>query len=567
MKRNKQMRTVLKYTLSLSFLFIAIEVSGQVKPATEKPATEKPEEKAVTEEIEVVRPYKPVLADAVKIRRSPDMNTKETFRPALSYTILDKRLELNSDIRQLEAQKLAEEVPEILKNNYAKIGAGNLNTALGELYVNTGADEALQAGLFARHLSQSGQLNKQQLSNQQLGLFGRSIGDALTFGGRLTYDRRSTFFYGVDPLSSFANPDPAKQRFNTVEAEGEMYNNFTEDPTKVNFGLKVNAYTFGNVAQGKENALALNGYFNTALNKFHVGFNVSTDFTSTKDSLYSIGNHILRGNPYVKLKGNGFLLNLGLNLIQEFGDSSKTHVLPAASIEVPLATEYAIVFVGFQGDVMKSSLKEFSYENPFLNSNVGIRNAVEKTNIYGGIKGNAGGGFGFKVMAFYKKVEGLPLYVNNADQLNRFDVVYDEQAKILGLEGELSIKASDVFSLTGKAQANNYKLTSQEEAWFKPGLRISGNGRAALNKKLSLDAEVVFNGDMYGRFPGAVTAPATNVVRLKGFVDLSAGTEYKVNDQIGVYLRASNLFGNQYQQYLYYPKFGMNIFGGFNYSF
>ncbi|HEY0898875.1 MAG TPA: hypothetical protein VGD90_06055, partial [Sphingobacteriaceae bacterium] len=489
------MRTVLKYTLSLSILFVTAQVSAQVKK------DEKTEENAVTKEIEVVRPYKPVLADAVKIRRSPDMNTKEVFKPALTYTILDKRLELNSDIRQLEAQKLAEEKARIFKNNFARIGAGNLNTALGEVYINTGADEALQAGLFAKHLSQSGTLNKQQLSNQEFGLFGRSIGEVITFGGRMTFDRRSTFFYGIDPALPAPGADPAKQRFNTLEVEGEMYNNFTEDATKVNYGLKANAYTFGNVANGKENSVALSGYFNTALNKFNIGFNVNTDFTNSKDSLYSIGNHVLRGNPYVKLKGNGFLLNLGLNMIQEFGFRSRTHILPAASIEVPLATEYAIIFAGLKGDVMKSSLKEFSYENPFLNDNISLRNAVEKTNIYGGIKGNAGGGFGFKVMAYYKKVEDMPLFVNNATQINRFDVIYDEETKIVGIEGEMSIKASDVFTLTGKAQANNYKLATQEEAWFKPGLRISGNGRAALNKKLSIDAEVVFNGDMYGRLP------------------------------------------------------------------
>ncbi|HEY0895406.1 MAG TPA: hypothetical protein VGE15_02530, partial [Sphingobacteriaceae bacterium] len=562
---NKQMRPVLKYTLSLSFLFMAAQVSGQVKENGEKP-----EQKAVTEEIEVVRPYKPVLADAVKIRRSPDMNTKEAFKPALTYNILDKRLELNSEIRQLEAQQMPEERPPFLKNNFARIGAGNLNTALGELYINTGADEGLQAGMFARHLSQSGDVNKQQVSRQEFGIFGRSIGDAVTYAGRLSYDRRSTFFYGVNPVSS-AVADPAKQRFNTLEAEGEMYNNYSEDD-RINFGLKANAYTFGNIAAGKENALALNGYFNTALNQFNLGFNVSTDFTASKDSLYTVGNNVLRGNPYLKLKGNGFLLELGLNMIQEFGDRSRTHVFPAASVEVPVAAEYAILFAGLKGDVMKSSIREFSYDNPFLNSNISLRNAVEKANIYGGIKGNAGGGFGFKVMAYYKKIEDMPLFVNNAADVSRFDVVYDEETKVMGIEGEMSIKATDVFTLTGKAQANNYKLSTQEEAWFKPGFRLSGNGRASINKKLALDAEIVFNGDVYGRIPGAPApgqVPAGTIVmtRIKGFADLSAGAEYQVNSNIGVYLRGNNLFGTKYQQYLYYPKFGMNILGGFHYSF
>ena len=197
---------------------------------------------------------------------------------------------------------------------------------------------------------------------------------------------------------------------------------------------------------------------------------------------------------------------------------------------------------------------------------------MEKAHIYGGVKGNAGGGFGVKVMAYYKKIEDMPLYVNSAQEVNRFDVVYDPQTKIMGIEGEMSIKATDVFTLTGKAEANSYKLTTQEEAWYKPGFRLTGNGRASINKKLAPDAEVFFNGDVYARNPGApapgqVPDGTPFMTRIKGFVDLAAGAEYQVNSSIGVYLRANNLFGTIYQQYLYYPKFGMNILGGFHYSF
>ena len=67
----------------------------------------KPETTSITEEIEVVRPYKPVLADAAKIRRSPDLNSGKPFKPTLSYNVLDDKFELNSDIKQLQAQQVA----------------------------------------------------------------------------------------------------------------------------------------------------------------------------------------------------------------------------------------------------------------------------------------------------------------------------------------------------------------------------------------------------------------------------------------------------------------------------
>ncbi len=49
--------------------------------------------------------YKPVLADAVKIRINPDLDDKAPFKAPLSYTPIDNRLEQNTDIKQLEAMK------------------------------------------------------------------------------------------------------------------------------------------------------------------------------------------------------------------------------------------------------------------------------------------------------------------------------------------------------------------------------------------------------------------------------------------------------------------------------
>src|SRR6476661_7237684 len=138
---------------ALNILFFSATAIAQDKKDDKKP---EPAKGAITEEIEVVRPYKPVLADAAKIRRSPDLSDHTPFKPNLSYSILDKKLDLNTDIGQLKAQKLADQQAEVLKNNYLKIGAGNFNTGLAEAYINTGRDEALQAGAFVRHLNQKG---------------------------------------------------------------------------------------------------------------------------------------------------------------------------------------------------------------------------------------------------------------------------------------------------------------------------------------------------------------------------------------------------------------------------
>ena len=560
-----------KYILTLSLFFITgtsfSQVTKDPKPSETKDTKQDPPKGTITEEIEVVRPYKPILAEAVKLRRNPDLTNNKPYKPALTYNIEGKKLELNSDIAQLEAQKLAQVKADILKNNYAKIGAGNLNTGLGELYINNGKDPALTTGMFIKHLSQQGSLNKQQFSNQQASVFGRSIGEEVTIAGKLNYERNSTYFYGFDPKLPSPSIDPGKQRFNTMEAEGELMNNFSEDNTLVNYAAKFNGYYFNNISEGRETSAILSGYFNKALSKFHLGLGASIDLTATKDSLYDITNNLFKANPFVKFKGNGFLLNIGLNLVQEFGTVSKLNFLPAVSIEIPIALEYATLFGGVSGDVLKSNLREFSTLNPYVNNNLSIINSVERLNFYGGIKGNAGSGFGYKVMGYYKTVDNLPLFVNNSTSPQRFDVVYDEEAKISAIEGELSIKASDVISIYGKAQFTNYNLSTEQEAWFKPVIQLTSNAKAQINKKFSLDAEILFRDPTQAKVLSNISAAGPTIVSIKSFTDFSAGAEYRFNEKVGVFARANNIFNTAYQQYLYYPKLGLNVLGGFNYSF
>lgn len=553
--------STLKYSLIVSLISLSMLTQAQDKK-TENPATK--EANTLTEEIEVVRPYKPVLADAVKIRRNPDMDKQKPFKPVLSYSIIDKKLELNSNIKELQAQKMEDERANILSHNFVKLGAGNFNTAQGELYVNSGSDEALQTGAYFKHLSQKGNLHHQQFSNQEMGIFGRTIGDSYAASGNLKYDRNSFFYYGFDPTSAIA-PDMSKQRNNIISAEAEVMSKYSESAL-INYTTNIKAYQFSTLSDAKESSVILSGALNKDLNAFNIGLNASVDFTSTKDISIDIKNNILRANPYISFKGDLYNLKLGANIVQELGTNSRLNIFPSVSAEYAILPGYANVFAKVNGDVLKTSIREIAFENPFLNENIGIKNSLEKINVEAGLNGNVGATFGYKIMAFYKNIENMLLFMNNTSKINRFDVIYDQgQSSVFGLEGEVNIKASDVFEIGGKAQIFNYELATESEAWFKPNFRLISNAKAQVNQKLYLNAELLFQGETKAKVnstPGEFKAST-----LKSFMDLSAGAEYKVNKKIGVYLRANNIMGQSYQRYLFYPKMGLTLFGGLNYSF
>ena len=553
-----------KYTLFLSLFSLSVLTNAQVKNDQNPPAKQPAAAGTLLEEIEVVRPYKPVLADAVKIRRNPDMNTVAAFKPVLTYIIIDKKLDLNTNIKELQAQKMADELPALLSNNYIKAGAGNLNTALGEIYISTGKDEALQAGAFIKHLSQKGSMELQQFSKQEFGLFGRSITDDYALSGKLIYDRNTSNFYGFDPLSAVA-ADMSKLRFSTIGGEAELVSKYSKN-SSYNYFANINAYQFSNIEDARESSLSLRGSLNKEVKQTNFGVNTSIDLTSTKDQSYQFSNNILRANPYIKLKAKGFNLDLGANIVQEFGTQSRLNIFPAVFAELPIILGYATIFAGVNGDVLKTNLRDLAFENPYLNKNITIKNSLEKMNIYGGVKGNASAEFGYKIMAWYKTIDDLQLFVNSQTLTNRFETVYDNgESNILGLEGEINVKASEFLNLNGKAQLLNYTLASEKEAWFKPSLRLMSNAKFQINRKVIVDAEVLFQDNVYARVNGTPGTFASKSI--DGFIDLSAGAEYKVTSKIGVYIRANNLLGQQYQRFLYYPRLGMNVLGGVNYAF
>ncbi|MEO5909375.1 MAG: TonB-dependent receptor [Pelobium sp.] len=546
------------------FLGFGIVASAQTIPVKRDTSRN-----AVTEEIDVVRSYKPVLADAVKIRRSPDLNDTKPFNPKLSYNLLDKRLELNSGIRELEAQKLAQQKAEDLQNNYAKLGFGNLGTTLGQINIATGQDEALQAGFNFNHLGMSGKLNQQKISQQEIGGYGRSIGDAMVLEGKLSYNRRSTYFYGIDPNATFTNLDPEQQKFNYFEGEGLLFNRTdAADETALTYAGKIGASIFNNAFSAKENSFFLSGGVGKDLNKVRVGANGIVDFTSSKDVSVTFNNNLFRINPYLQYQTDLIRLTAGINYVNEFGTNQRIHFFPAASLDFMLIKNYLTIFGSFGGDVEKTKLKTLTDLNPYLAENINLRNAVNKFDAAGGIRGTFAANVGYKAMVSYQTVTDLSYFINNSITPQKFNVDYfNGNMNILGFTGELNMNFSDAFNLDSKISLKQYDNSVEQYAWLRPSFTLSSNASFKIADKVKLDGDLYFQGDTKAKMISNDPIPVVTVKNIKAFADLSVGASYQYNKQIGAFFKVNNLLGTEYNKYPYYPNYGINILGGISYGF
>lgn len=526
---------------------------------------------SLTEEIVVTTNYKPVLADAVKIRRNPDLEDKTPYKAPLAYKPLDKRLERNSDIRQMEAMPMPAQRDSDLFNNYVKGGLGSMKTTYGELYVNNGRDNALQTGVSLKHFSQSGSdYYKQNYSNNQINVFGKSVGSVVTVRGRVGYDRIGTAFYGYDQFNPPAKLDVASQHFNTVSAEGELTKNFKDVEQDFTYAAKLNGYLFSNAFKARENTLVLSGFINQTVKQFYAGLNANLDLTTQKDSLYSLSNNIVRANPYLKFQGTNYKIDAGINIVDEFGFNSRLSIFPAARLEFQVIPKYVRLFAEVKGDVNKTTLKDLTAQNPFMGQNLQIKNSVDQIDVAAGLKGTIAPGVGFKFSIFRNQVKDMALIVsdfNFANGYNRFKVIYDDgRSRVTGFNGEVDVKATEDVDLFGRVEIKDYQMASEAQAWNLPKLNIKAGTTIHISNKVNITGSLVVRDDTKDR----TLNPTTNqvsVVTVSSYVDLNGGVEYKINNRFSVFGQVNNLLNTHNQTWLYYPNYGFNIFGGVSYGF
>jgi len=535
---------------------------------------------SLSEEIIITSAYKPLLADAVKIRRNPDLTDKSPYKAPLSYAPIDKRLEQNSEIKQLDAMKIPPVIDTVPYNNIVRGGIGNLKTTFLEGYFGNGQDMAMQVGGYVRHFAQSSSSYKNQKSNkEEIGVYGKNIGETNTLSGRIDYVNKGNYFYGYDKDNPPVTLDIAHQYFNTLSAEGEIAKNYRDVDNDFTYALKLKGYVFGDRFKARENNLVLSGFVNQTINEFYTGLSVSLDLSTQKDSLYSYNNSIVRLNPYIKFQGDNYKIDAGVNIVDEFGFAGRFSLFPAAKLEYQVIPKYVRLFVEVKGDVNKSSLRDFYNYNPFLGRNLTIKNSVDKLDLSAGLKGTLAPGLGFKADIYHNSVKNMPLVVSNfyfAGGQNRFAVIYDDgTATVNGFNGELDYKVSGAVNLFGRIEFKDYKLASEELPWNLPKFKLTAGTAININDKVKVTGSLLIRGATYDR-PNAATFTATYglplptpviTAEVSQYVDLSGSVEYKVTKQISIFGRVNNILNSANQTWLYYPDYGFNIFGGASYSF
>ena len=455
-------------------------------------------------------------------------------------------------------------------NNYVKLGAGNYSTFFGEGFVGYNALSNLSLEASARHLSSGvgpvdGKNSAQ--SDTRLRLTGKYLTDAFKFQADLGYDRNAYNFYGYSRefarLPTF-NADLLKQRLNTVNFKVGIENANTDNA--IDYSLKTGITSLRDRYNASETDWATN--FGASLgitDKVFALLTADAFVTQRSDGPIVDNRNLFRVRPTFKYATSFLTVTAGINAVNETDkrqNINNTRAFPVLDIDVvPVGNIH--FFAGVNGDIDRNTLRSFLTENKWLAREVPLLNTTKNIDIYGGSKGALGGGFSYEGRVSYATYRNFATFNNNLIDTTRFFVLYDAgTANVLTVSAQLTFAQKDKFRSSLRGDFFNYGIDRLEAAWGRPRTAATWTNSYMLDKKLFITADFYFYEGIKNKNPSTGITYTLNPI-----YDANVKIDYFLGKQVSAFVSLNNIFGQQYQRYLYYPVQGLNFLGGISYSF
>jgi hypothetical protein len=552
-----------------------------------------------TETVTVTKAYTPAVSDAFKIKSTPNLNDAIVLqKKKIKYSIFSVPVASTFTPSKGTASAVERTPPPVLFNSYASFGVGNYGNVNADFYTNRtlSRDEDLILGL--NHYSTQGGIDEVQLNDR----FSNSRMDAVykkrdrdyDWGADLGVQHRYYNWYGV-PESIFDDATIAAidegQNYFMGEASGHfnLENSFFK-------GVDVKLRRFWDSAQSGENQAIVNAAFEFPLNEelFSVGLNA--DYVGGSFENTNLSNTVNLGGinygqlqagirPSLQMLRDDLSLSLGVNLVYGMdleNSEGNFYIYPAITASYRLLEETVITYGGVVGELRQNSFYGFVEDNPFVSPTLDIAPTDSQYNAYIGVKGQVLPNLSYNLKGSYSAENNRPLFRLNPQNLfrnddrgyyfgNSFDVFYDD-IKTIGIFGELNVDVNRNFTLGVNAQINEYTTETDNPAWNLPNLEASLFMDYQIGEQWFAGLNLFYVGEREDFSSVAVENalpsefPVT-LVTLEGFFDANAHVGYRVNNQLSLFVKASNIANNKYQRWANFQVQGLQVLGGATYKF
>lgn len=553
-----------------------------------------------TETVTVVKPYSPTVSDAFKIKSAPNLNDSIVLqKKKIDYSIFSVPVASTFTPAKGKASGVERTPAPTLYNSYASVGLGNYNNALVDVYTsrefNRGED-LLDFGLS--HHSSRGDLDSTPLEtdfyNTKLNASYAKKDRYMDWGASIGLQHQLYNWYGIEN-GAF---DEA-----TVAAMDEQQNYFNAE-AKAHLNMEDSFFKTGNVllrrfwdaTESGENRVVVNPTLELPITEELVTIGAKVDFVNGNFKNASLNNTANDGEinysqfqagvtPSLLILRDDLTVNLGASFVYGLdteNSDSNFYIYPAVTASYRLLDETVIAYGGIEGELKQNSYHDFVMDNPYVSPTLNVMPTDRQYEGYVGLKGQLTSNIGYNIKGSYTAENMRPLFFLNPENLfrddeksyyygNSFQVFYDD-VKTLGVFGELNVDVNRNFSLGVNAEFYDYDTETDNPAWNLPTIKGSLFMDYQINDQWYFGANLFYVGERDDLVSQATVGaepfefPST-VVTLDSFFDANAHAGYHINEQLSVFVKASNIANSDYQRWANFRVQGFQALAGVSYKF
>ncbi len=553
-----------------------------------------------TETVTVVKPYSPTVSDAFKIKSAPSLTDSIALqKKAINYSIFSVPVASTFTPAKGRAARVKKVPPPTLYNTYASLGLGNYNNALLDFYTSqelNRREDFVDVGL--NHFSSRGDIDFTPLDtefyNTKLDVSCKKKDRDMNWGASVGLQHQLYNWYGIGAGSfdevTIAGIDETQNYFNAqATANLELEDSYFK---KGDILLR----RFWDAAESGENRLVVNSTFEFPVTEELFDIGVTLDFVNGTFENASLNNttnvvgidygQFQAGiTPSLLVLRDDLTLNLGASFVYSLDiENSDTDffIYPAVTASYRLSEESVIAYGGVEGQLAQNSYYGFVAENPFVSPTLDIQPTDRQYEGYVGLKGQLTTNVGYNIKGSYTAENRKPLFLMNPLNLfrddekgytygNSFQVFYDD-LKTLGIFAELNVDVNRNFTMGINAEFNDYDTETDNPAWNLPAVQGSLFMDYQINDQWYLGANLFYVGERDDLMAVALenAQPSefpASIITLDGFFDANAHVGYRFNEQLSIFVKASNLANNDYQRWANFRVQGFQALAGVSYKF
>jgi hypothetical protein len=551
----------MKKILFTPFLYVLLSCGIVVQGVAQQEGGElKPVEIEIVKEREIALPQANRLFDKIPPR------PVEPIKPEITYSfrpLIFKTPEISPSIRPL---RLKQEEAANINGGFLSVGYGNYASPMIEAFVNTRQDKNKLLGAHAFfNSSGKGPVDGKNSGsgNSGVSVFAQSFGKEVTFQADAGFENRSTHFYGY-PKGAEVSRDTIKQAFDLFKIGMNLANARNTD---FSYELGGNFSYIGDSFSARENTIDLT---------FKSAYKISKDNAIEVKAGYSIfsrkdkgierkARNLFQVNPYYSFKSNTNLkIKIGAVVAMENDtlDKKDIHFYPDVSVVYPLSPSVDVVG-SLSGGIERVSLQSLVHENLWLAQAIPIYHTNKLYDFQAVINARFNSNIFVSSGLSFASLKNLYFFVNDETNQAKFNTVFDEgSTKRTNLFASINMTYSARTKFSMRGDYYGYIPESQQEAWHRPGYKLTVAGSYNIQDKIILTTDIIGMGNIRARNPETL-----QTIKLNPAFDLNFRAEYFVSKSFSVFLDVNNVIGNSYQVFLNYPVRGFQAMGGITWSF